>query len=74
LFTGIIQKVSKVVEVSRKGDGFFVWIETPKSWKLKAGDSISVNGVCSTARAFKNGKFEVEYMPETLGKTTAGAI
>jgi len=58
----------------RRGDGFFIWISVPRGWKIKIGDSISINGVCSTARAVKNGKFEVEYMPETLDKTTAGAF
>jgi riboflavin synthase len=72
MFTGIIKKVSKVVEVSQNGGSFFVVIEKPKIWKIKAGDSISINGVCSTVRVVKKDKFEVEYMPETLAKTTVG--
>jgi riboflavin synthase len=60
--------------VSHENGSFFVFIELPKGWKMKLGDSVSVNGVCSTVRSVKNGKFEVEYMPETLDKTTAGAF
>lgn len=39
---------------------------------IKAGDSISVDGICSTVKRLNDGSFEVEYMPETLKKTTAG--
>ncbi len=77
MFTGIIKKVLKVVEVSRKGGSFFVWIAKPKAWpfgRLRVGGSIAVNGVCSTVRSVKSTKFEVEYMPETLKKITAGSF
>ena len=51
-----------------------VRIGVPRSWKLSIGQSISVDGVCSTVVARGKGFFDVEYMPETLSKTTAGAF
>jgi riboflavin synthase len=38
------------------------------------GESISINGVCSTVRQLDKKNFEVEYMPETLKKTTVGSF
>ena len=66
------QPSSRTSSLLGKGDSFFVWIEKPKGWKIRAGDSISISGVCSTVRSMKSGRFEVEYMPETLSKTTVG--
>jgi riboflavin synthase len=72
MFTGIIKKISKVEKVSLKKGSLFVEIKKPISWKIKEGESISVNGVCSTARKINAKIFEVEYMPETIEKTTVG--
>lgn len=74
MFTGIISKVSFVENALERGDSFFVAIQKPKGWKIKLGESISINGVCSTVRSFNRNIFEVEYMPETLKKTTVGSF
>lgn len=50
--------------VKPKKDGMFLEI-TNNLGKIKIGESISVNGVCSTVK--KNGKIVIfEYMPESL--------
>lgn len=72
MFTGIIQKISVVENAKERNGSFFVEVQKPKGWKIKIGDSISINGVCSTIKSLKKNSFEVEYMPETLQKTTAG--
>jgi riboflavin synthase len=72
MFTGIIKKVSEVEKVSQRKGSFFVAIKKPAGWKIEKGESISINGVCSTVRSAGKKNFEVEYMPETLKKTTAG--
>ncbi len=72
MFTGIIKNISKVNDASYKGGSFFVLIKKPPKWKIKKGESISINGVCSTVRNANKNNFEVEYMPETLKRTTAG--
>jgi riboflavin synthase len=74
MFTGIITKVSTVEKASEKEGSFFVTIKKPKGWKIKLGESISINGVCSTVKNISKDSFEVEYMPETLKKTTAGTF
>lgn len=72
MFTGIIKRVSKVADVKEKRGSLFVKVEKPKDWKVKLGESIAINGVCSTVKGFDQKVFEVEYMPETLKKTTVG--
>ena len=64
MFTGIISKTAKVKNIKPQGDSFVVEISNNLG-KIKLGESISVNGVCSTVN--KTGKnISFEYMPETL--------
>jgi len=72
MFTGIIQSVAPVVSTSSKGECLCVRIKKPAGWKLSLGQSISVDGVCSTVTLLRLSFFEVDYMPETLAKTTVG--
>jgi len=72
MFTGIIKKLSHVEKVSWQKGSLFIEIKIPKGWKIKIGESISVNGVCSTVKKVGEKSFTVEYMPETLKKTTVG--
>jgi len=41
---------------------------------MKLGQSISINGVCSTINKIDKKRFTVEYMPETVKKTTVGGF
>ncbi|TSA46057.1 riboflavin synthase [bacterium] len=72
MFTGIIKKVSTVEKISWKKGSLFVEVKIPKGWKSKLGESISINGVCSTVKKTDHGNFAVEYMPETIEKTIVG--
>ncbi|MDO8664810.1 MAG: riboflavin synthase [Candidatus Liptonbacteria bacterium] len=71
MFTGIIKSLGKVRDVSASGKNVYVWVDKPAKWKINAGDSVSVDGICSTVKRLRGNSFEVEYMPETLKKTTA---
>ena len=72
MFTGIIKKLSNVQKVSWQKGSLFVEIKIPKRWKINLGESISVSGVCSTVKKVGKKTFTVEYMPETVKKTTVG--
>lgn len=72
MFTGIIKKVSEVNNIYIQKGSLFVAINIPKGWKIWQGESISINGVCSTVKSLNKKSFEVEYMPETIKKTTVG--
>jgi riboflavin synthase len=74
MFTGIVKKLSTVEKISLQKGSFFVDIQKPKGWVIKKGESISINGVCSTVKNLSEKAFQVEYMPETISKTTASSF
>ena len=72
MFTGIISKTAKIKNIKSARSGMSLEIANTLR-KVKAGESISVNGVCSTVKkAGKNISFE--YMPETLKLTNLGLL
>ena len=73
MFTGIIEKMGKVIDKN----GNRITIET--EWKdLKVGESVSVNGVCLTIVESWNlrrpGSFSADLSPQTLKSTTFGSL
>lgn len=73
MFTGIIEKMGRVVEKSPNR----ITIET--EWKdLKVGESISVSGVCLTVAGGENfgpsARFTADLSRETLESTTLGSV
>ncbi|MCE9548833.1 riboflavin synthase [Candidatus Nomurabacteria bacterium] len=72
MFTGIISKTAKVKSVKAEKDGLVLEVLNNLG-KVKLGESITVNGVCSTVK--KIGKsISFEYMPETLKLSNLGFI
>ncbi len=71
MFTGIVEKTAEIESTEIRGTCMRVRIQAPRGWKLSKGQSISVDGICSTAVSLEKNSFVVEYMPETLSKTTA---
>lgn len=71
MFTGIITAVTRVQRVSKERGNLAVYIARPPKWDLKLGESVSVDGICSTVTRLAPGYFAVVYMPETLRCTTA---
>ncbi|TSC63186.1 MAG: riboflavin synthase [Parcubacteria group bacterium Athens0416_74] len=74
MFAGIIEKKTRVLETEKKGRILRVRVEKPRTWKLVLGQSINIDGVCSTVVRTSAAFFDVEYMPETLSKTAAGSL
>lgn len=74
MFTGIIERTGKVKRIGTRGKTSIVSLTKPASWKLKLGQSVSVNGVCSTVVSTRTTSFSVEYMPETLRVTTMATL
>ncbi|OGG52791.1 hypothetical protein A3C20_02305 [Candidatus Kaiserbacteria bacterium RIFCSPHIGHO2_02_FULL_55_25] len=71
MFAGITQAVGTVVSASTQSRCRTVRIRTPRGWKLILGQSVMVDGICSTVEKRGADFFEVTYMPETLSRTTA---
>lgn len=74
MFAGITQAVGTVVTASERNRCRTVRIRTPRGWKLSPGQSVMVDGICSTVEKRSAAFFEVTYMPETLLKTTASTF
>lgn len=74
MFTGIIKKVSTVEDIYSQNGSLFAVIKKEKDWPVELGQSISINGVCSTVQKFDKKSFLVEWMPETLKKTTVSSF
>jgi riboflavin synthase len=75
MFTGIIQEVGKVKDITRSTD--FAQIEITCGQvlsKLNIGDSIAVNGVCLTATKINTVSFEADVMIKTLELTSLGKL
>ena len=71
MFTGIIEEVGTVREVSSK----HLAIEASKVLEgTKASDSISINGACLTVSSLNDNTFSVDVMPETLRHTNLGEL
>jgi riboflavin synthase len=66
MFTGLIADLGEITDVSRSADGVVLTVSSSLAGEVSEGDSISVNGVCLTAIAVRDGLFEAEVMNETL--------
>jgi riboflavin synthase len=75
VFTGIIRERGRVAGVEGEGASRHLSIEAPATASaLSAGDSVSVDGCCLTATEVANGQFAVTAVPETISRTTLGAL
>jgi riboflavin synthase len=74
VFSGIVETTSPVLSISNARQQRIMTIRKPHGWKLQDGESISIEGVCSTVQSFDRNSFRVVYMPETLRKTTLGGL
>ena len=76
MFSGIVEEVGRLLgleERAPRGAGRRLWISARHVLEdARAGDSIAVSGCCLTVVAVEPGRFAVEAVPETLGRTTIG--
>jgi riboflavin synthase len=74
MFSGIVETTSPIVRIDNQRQQRILTIRTPRSWKFGKGESVSVEGVCSTVQQANRNTFRVTYMPETLRKSTLGSL
>jgi len=70
MFTGIIAACQKIQKIVDENAMRHMTIALPSDWQLHIGESVNVDGVCSTVVAIGAADFTVTYMPETLRLTT----
>jgi riboflavin synthase len=73
MFTGLVEAIGEVPEVTRSGVGAVLRVACP--WTdLALGESIAVDGACLSVTRVVPGGFLCDASAETLGKTTLGAV
>ncbi|WP_372595635.1 riboflavin synthase, partial [Actinotalea sp.] len=75
MFTGIVEEIGTVVAMETgAGDARLVLSGPTVTDGTVIGASIAVDGVCLTVTRVEDGRFAVDVMPETLARTTLGAL
>jgi riboflavin synthase len=74
MFTGLIEAVGIVSDLTGSSSGFRVAIRTPLAAELREGESVAVNGVCLTATARDDEGWSADIGPETARVTTLGGL
>ena len=70
MFTGLVEEMGKIVNISKKATGLGIRIKGDKVVeKIKIGDSIAVNGVCLTVTEFSGNTFTADVMYETIERS-----
>ncbi|TAE73735.1 MAG: riboflavin synthase [Bacteroidetes bacterium] len=70
MFTGIIEKLGKIVNIIDDKTNKHIVVETDFAHELKIDQSIAHNGVCLTVVAIENNLHTVTAVEETLQKTS----
>ncbi len=74
MFTGIIQKVISISRVHHQNGGLCLkFIDDELTSSLQKGDSVAVDGICTTVNYLAGNRWECEIGRETLEKTVAGS-
>ena len=74
MFTGIIETTGKIIAIQKKGSNLTLGIESILAKDLKAGQSVSHNGVCLTVESEGKEKYTVTAVKETLTRTNIGLL
>ena len=72
MFTGIIESLGIVKEISTVGTNKSFWIDSSLSTEFKVDQSVSHNGACLTIEEINNNLYKVTAVFETLEKTELG--
>ena len=72
MFTGIIESLGKIVEISSEGGNIHFSIQSSITQELKIDQSVAHNGVCLTVVKMDGDTYTVTAIQETLLKTNLG--
>ena len=75
MFTGIVRELGSVVSADDAHGGRALVIGAPETAvRTGLGDSVSIDGCCLTATAVDGGSISFHAVPETVARTTLGAL
>ena len=73
MFTGIIEEIGEITEISPAGDGWRLTVRAPKAAADAVhGESIAVSGVCLTVVGSTPDSFDADVMKQTLDVAALG--
>lgn len=73
MFTGIIEAVGEIQDISVDGSNRIFYVKSDLSKELNVDESLSHNGVCLTIEEASDDSYRVSAIEETLKKTNAGS-
>lgn len=74
MFSGIIQAKIQQIEKEKKEHSITLCLPIPHRWHVSLGESISIDGICSTVKEVDATSFTVYWMDETVKKTTVKSL
>ncbi len=74
VFTGLVQELGTVEELEDVGGGVRLTVAASLTEDLAEGGSVAVNGVCLTATAVRDHRFQAEVMNETRARTSLSEV
>ena len=74
MFSGIVETTCPIVKIREAREQRIFSIRKPRGWKFGEGESVAVEGVCSTVQRSDSQTFSVVYMPESLRRSTLGTL
>ena len=74
MFTGIIQGVGEIVEISLNNNIASIKIIIPDVDRLQIGASVAINGVCLTVVSIEGNSVLFDVITETLDRTNLGEL
>lgn len=72
MFTGIIEAIGEIKEITSSGSNKTFWLASSISDALKVDQSLSHNGACLTVEAIDGNRHRITAIEETLKKTNLG--
>jgi len=78
MFTGIVETIGTIVKAEAGADGRRLIVDAAGAagagWRLDAGDSVAIAGVCQTVVEHDASRFAVDAIGTTLSRTTLGSL
>lgn len=73
MFNGIVQSIGTIVRVTPQDGGILCAMRTGMKRRFKKGESVLIDGICSTVISLCGDILTIFYMEETLQKTHASS-
>lgn len=74
MFTGIIETLGQINQLTTEGENLHIEIATPLAQELKIDQSVAHNGVCLTVVEIKDDAYVVTAIKETLDKSNLKSL